>query len=69
MPGYVLLSERQGASDLLIEYAQSAMLFNPEPQETVSAHAVACGSGLNDSMNNSRLTFSKSSAIGLTPGG
>ena len=25
-----------------------AVLFNPEPQATVSANAVACGSGLND---------------------
>ena len=43
--------EPQGASGLLIEYAQPANLFNPEPQATVSGDAVACGSGLNDSIN------------------
>ena len=31
------------ASGLLIESAKYAVLFNPEPQATVSAHAVACG--------------------------
>jgi hypothetical protein len=36
----------------LVEYAQSAILFNPEPQATISGHAVACGSGLNYGINN-----------------
>ena len=35
-----------------------AILLNPEPQATVSAHAVACGSGLNDSIT-SLLPHSK----------
>ncbi len=33
---------------LLIQDAQPAILFNPEPQATVSGNAIACGSGLND---------------------
>ena len=35
--------EPQGASGLWISSAKYAVLFNPEPQATVSAHAVACG--------------------------
>ena len=36
---------------LFIEYAPSAIWFNPEPQATASPESVACGSGLNDEIN------------------
>ena len=39
------------AGGRLIEYAQSAILFNPAPQATASGDAVACGAGLDDSIN------------------